>query len=295
MNQYKEQLRNLYSGILNNYPEFAEGEDASLTYDLEAREWEELRSRYTLENVMKTGTAFERAVRLTRYLAPGLTHSSWYDNHVECNALELLAYSFENKEHGINCLNKAKILAECCLALGIYARRVFLYPFSPFDFDSHVVCEIFDERLDKWIMLDPTTDGYFVDENNTPLSMPEIRNGFTSSRFQTFVPTTGKSEDLQKTRLCNEGINLYFLKNCFRMSYELYNGFGKKADRVDLIPEGYLIKRNEELGHRFRIENMPEEYRHLLDAQEKYLRETNHKKEPAAYSVGSVYAPPVAR
>ena len=32
MNQYKEQLRNLYSGILNNYPEFAEGEDASLTY-----------------------------------------------------------------------------------------------------------------------------------------------------------------------------------------------------------------------------------------------------------------------
>mgnify|MGYP004723971285 CR=1 FL=1 len=42
MNQYKEQLRNLYSGILNNYPEFAEGEDASLTYDLEVREWEEL-------------------------------------------------------------------------------------------------------------------------------------------------------------------------------------------------------------------------------------------------------------
>ena len=71
MNQYKEQLRNLYSGILNNYTEFAEGEDASLTYDLEAREWEELRSRYTLENAVKTGTAFERAVRLTRYLAAG--------------------------------------------------------------------------------------------------------------------------------------------------------------------------------------------------------------------------------
>ena len=139
---------------------------------------------------------------------------------------------------------------------------MFLYPFSPFDFDSHVVCEIFDERLGKWIML---------------------------------VPTTGKSEDLQKTRLRNEDINLYFLKNCFRMSYELYNGFGKKADRVNLIPEGYLIKRNEELGHRFRIENMPEEYRHLLDAQEKYLRETNHKKEPAAYSARSVYTPPVAR
>ncbi len=54
--------------------------------------------------------------------------------------MKLLTYSFENDEHGINCLNKAKILAECCLALGIFARRVFIHPFSPFDFDSHVVC-----------------------------------------------------------------------------------------------------------------------------------------------------------
>ena len=150
MNQYQEQIRNLYLGILNSYPDFAEGEDARLTYDLEAKEWEELRSRYALESVAKTGTAFERAVRLTRYLAPRLTHSSWYDNHVECNALELLAYSFENEKNG--------------------------------------------------------------------------------------------------------GLN-----------------------------------------HRFRVENIPEEYRHLLDAQEKYVKDTNHEKEPTAYSAQSVYAPPVAR
>lgn len=78
------------------------------------------------------------------------------------NALHLPPYSFQNKEHGINCLNKAKILAESCLSLGIYARRVFLYPFSPFDFDSHVACEIFDEKRSKWIRMDPTTDGDFL-------------------------------------------------------------------------------------------------------------------------------------
>ena len=32
MNQCEEQIRNLYLGILNNYPDFAEGEDARLTY-----------------------------------------------------------------------------------------------------------------------------------------------------------------------------------------------------------------------------------------------------------------------
>lgn len=114
--------------------------------------------------------------------------------------MKLLTYSFENDEHGINCLNKAKILAECCLALGIFARRVFIHPFSPFDFDSHVVCEIFDEQRGKWIMLDPTTDGYFVNEDNVPLSMYEIRTNYLNSEFLTLVSADDKDANLQGKR-----------------------------------------------------------------------------------------------
>ena len=289
MNSYQEQIENLYLGILNNYPEFSEEVDAHLTYDFAAEEWSELRSRYALERIAKDGSSFEKAKRLLHYFAPRLTHSSFFDNHVECNALRLLSYSFENKENGINCLNKAKILAECCLALGIRARRVFIHPFSPFDFDSHVVCEIFDEQLNKWIMLDPTTDGYFINEDHAPLSMIEIRTGFLSSRFQTFVSSTGRTNDLQKTKLRNANINRYILKNCFRISFEQYNGFGKRAGSVCLIPKNYSVCKNEVLNHQFRIEHMPKEYRYLLDAQEKYLRETNHREEPTAYTVRSLY------
>lgn len=295
MNPYQEQIQNLYLGILSNYPDFSEEADARLTYDFEAAEWEELKTRYALESVAKTGAPFERAKRLLHYFAPRLAHCSFYDNHVECNALELLSYSFENKEHGINCLNKSKILAESCLALGIYARRVFIHPFSPFDFDSHVVCEIFDEQRNQWIMLDPTTDGYFVDENGAPLSMLEIRTGFLSERFQTFVTSTARRGDLQRTKRCNERINLYMLKNCFRISFEQYNGFGKRAGSACLIPKGYSVCRNEEMNHRFRIEHMPAEYRHLLDAQEKYLQEANHAQEPAGCTVRSLYASPIER
>lgn len=42
-----------------------------------------------------------------------------YDNHIPCDALHLLEFSYEQPDHGINCRNKSKILAECCLALGI--------------------------------------------------------------------------------------------------------------------------------------------------------------------------------
>ena len=55
---------------------------------------------------------------MLKYLSPKLTHSPWYDGHVDCNALALLDYSLDKPEQGINCLNKAKILEEVCLALG---------------------------------------------------------------------------------------------------------------------------------------------------------------------------------
>lgn len=294
MNQYEEQIKYLYMGILCNYPRFADGAAAALTYDFSAKEYEALREKYALCRIAKRGTSFEKAKRLLHYLAPRLAHSSFYDNHVECNAAELLSYSFENKEHGINCLNKSKILAECCLALGIYARRVFIFPFSPYDFDSHVVCEIFDEGYNKWIMLDPTTDGYFVDEDRTPLSMAEIRECFTESRFATFVASNSRSgADIHKAAAKGARINLYFMKNCFRISFETYNGFGEKPERVCLVPENYSVCRNEAVNHRFRVENMPKEFLHLLEAQEKYLKKTNHEKEPEAYSARSVYASPL--
>lgn len=294
MNSHQEQLQYLYLGILNNYPTFAEEADAHLTYDFAAPAWEELRSRYALSRIAGTGSSFEKARRLTHYLAPRLTHCSFYDNHVECNSLQLLAYSLDNAEHGINCLNKAKILAECCLALGIYARRVFIQPFSPFDFDSHVVCEIFDEERNRWIMLDPTTDGYFVDESFTPLSMTDIRQGFLTSRFPTFVSSARKGKDLPRTTKRAEDIRLYFLKNCFRLSFEPYNGFGKKGGSVCLLPKNYSVCKNEQRNHRFRVEHMPEAYRHLLDAQEEYLKDVNHTEEPVACTVSSLYASPGA-
>lgn len=298
MNSHEETIRNLYRGILCNYPRFIRGADAHLEYDFSCAEFERLRSEYALADIAKTGTAFERAKRLTHYLAPRLTHSPFYDNHVECNALELLSYSLNNSGHGINCLNKAKILAECCLAVGIYARRVFIMPFSPFDFDSHVVCEIYDEKHGKWIMLDPTTDGYFVNEDRVPLSMAEIRESFIEARFLTYTPSVSRNNDLHRTAARNEGINTYMMKNSFRISFEEYNGFGEKktADgkraAVDLVPENYSVCRNEELNARYRIANMLPEYKHLLGAQDEYLKKVCHETEPAAYSAESVYAPP---
>ena len=124
-------LLNVFSGILFNNQTFDEGNNDEIVYNFACPEFETLKEKYNLEEIAGKGSDFKKAKRLLHYLAPRLTHSSWYDNHVPCNALDLLEYSLNTPEQGINCLNKSKILEECCLSLGIYARRVRIMPYSP--------------------------------------------------------------------------------------------------------------------------------------------------------------------
>lgn len=159
-----EVLYNVYRGILRNNRSFQPGKSTAVEYRMDCPEYADLLKKYPFEKIAGKGTDLQRAIRVLKYLSPKLTHSPWYDGHVDCNALALLDYSLDKPEQGINCLNKAKILEEVCLALGIYARRVRFLPYSPFDFDCHVVTEIYDRSQEKWYMLDPTTNGYLVDE-----------------------------------------------------------------------------------------------------------------------------------
>lgn len=160
--EVQEQFYDVYCGILFGLQVWQKGEDEATVCRPDCPEFEELRTRYPIERAAGRGGAFVRALRLCRYLAPRLRHESMYDNHVPCNALALLDYCFERKDVGINCVNKAKILAECCLAVGIPARRVWMYPASPYDMDNHVVTEIYDRKRGGWLALDPTTGAYFI-------------------------------------------------------------------------------------------------------------------------------------
>jgi len=243
--QTERRAFDIYSGILFNHLEFAPGSSVYPAYALDCPEYETLREKYGLAKLAGKGSAFQRAKRLLHHFAPRLTHSSYYDNHVPCDALSLLEYSYERPDQGINCLNKSKILVECCLAVGIYARRVMIMPYSPYDNDSHVVAEIYDGALGKWIMLDPTTDGWFVDEAGTPLSIVEIRECLARREFATFVTTTDRKGDLPRLWDKNMDLNTYICKNLFLLCVERENGFGSKEEWLNFIPAGYDWKRNQ--------------------------------------------------
>lgn len=266
----------MYKGILFHSQTFANEKEDEITYNFNCKEFTILKEKYDLVNIAGKGTDFKKAKRLMHYLAPKLYHSSWYDNHIDCNALDLLEYSLNNKEQGINCLNKAKILEECCLALGIYARRVCIMPYSPYDFDNHVVTEIYDKKLKSWIMLDPTTDGYFVDENKNPLSLLQIRNLFASDEFVTFVKATDTLKDLPKLYNKHLATNAYICKNIFFFYIDKDSTFGTTDNTLVFAPINFSIKENLIANMKYRINHLPEEYMEYKKIYESNLRELDN-------------------
>lgn len=288
--EIQQYLFDIHSGVLFNNLEFAgSGEKAGITYDFDCPEYKTLIEKYGIDKIAGEGTAFQRSVRLLHWMAPRLTHKGDYDNRVPVNALALLEYSLDNPGQGINCVNKAKILAECCLALGIYARRVHIMPYSPYDGDNHVVTEIYDGTMGKWVMIDPTVDGYFVDEAGCPMSVLELRERFAHQEFAALLTGKDNADDLSALAEKHMNYNVYFCKNLFRIGVDRHNGFGDgDKEALWLIPAGFSVKRSVLANIAYRIRRYPSG----RDFFEEWLARAQEQPEPVPRDPSLLTAPP---
>ena len=237
--QNTEEIYIMEAGILRNNMEFEPGEDLEIQYVFHHKDFPELIEKYGIDQTAGEGSEFEKALHLMNEYAPRLTHKSNYDNHVEMSALALLEYSLDRKNNGINCRNKAQILNEMCLALEIYARKVWIIPYSGYDTDCHVVNEIWDRKRNKWVMLDITNNQYWVDDNGTPLSVIEIRKKGAMQEFCTPVEAGDNLTDLKSLHKKHIGEFLYIMKNMAYMQYCIEYTVGEVKPFYGLIPKGF--------------------------------------------------------
>lgn len=278
----QKQLFDIYSGILFNNRDFAPGEGGAIRYHFDCPEYKELIAKYRIDEIAGEGTDFKRAERLLHWMSPRLKHLPDYDNHVPMNSLALLEYSLDRPENGINCRNKSVILTECCLALGITARRVYIMPCSPYDMDNHVVTEIFDRELSKWIMLDPSTDGVFRDEKGVPLSLLELRERFAAHKPAAF---TGSEPE--------EDMNAYFAKNLYRFMVDGENGFGLADKKVlYFTPEGYKVRENQLASIQFRQGQIPPDAMRVRKIFSDMLEKAKGEPEPEPSDISVMEAKP---
>lgn len=292
--QVQQQLFDIYSGILFNNQEFAGGgETSEIIYDFTCPEYKTLIEKYGIDKIAGEGTAFQRAERLLHWMSPKLKHKSDYDNHVPFNSLDLLDYSLDKPEQGINCRNKAVILTECCLALGIYARRVYIMPYSPYDGDNHVVSEIYDPELGKWVMMDPSSDTYFIGENEVPLSILEIRDHFAGLRYAAAVEAGTTTSDKDALWKENIAYNAYICKNLFRFMVDGVNAFGQ-GDKQTLYfnPVGYSVKAGQLASLQWRYKMYPPKDSNEEQDFQALINKADAKPEPAAWDISLLTDPP---
>lgn len=235
--QNTDEIYIMEAGILYNNSEFRDGKNIEIIYDFSSDDYAVLKEKYDIEKIAGDGSEFEKALRLMNEFAPRLKHKSDYDNHIEISALPLLEYSLNKKSNGINCRAKAQILNEMCLSLGIYSRKVWIMPNSRYDGDCHVVNEVWDTGMNKWIMLDITNNEYWIDENREPLSILEIRTKGANQEFCTPIVVGEKIKDIQKLKEKHVGDFLYIMKNMVYMEYCDRYTIGESETKHLLFPE----------------------------------------------------------
>lgn len=217
--QTTEQIDLTQAGVLRRNERFADGEDIVFAYDFDHPDYQILRQKYDIAGIAGSGTQTQRALRLMNAFSGRLSHESNFTFNVPMNAVSLLSYSLNNKAHGINCRAKAQILNEMCLALGIYARKVWLLPYSMYDDDCHVVNEVWDDTLSQWVMLDITNNEYWVDDGGAPLSVQDIRTRGANRDFCTPVKFGDSLSDLAALKQRYTADYLYIMKNMVYMKY----------------------------------------------------------------------------
>lgn len=238
---------NIYKGLLTMNSELGGADTSVIEYKFNEPQYLDLIRIYSLVKIAGEGSEFIKMQRLLNHFAPKLKHASMYANHISMDALSLLEYSYNKPKQGINCLSKSKILQECALALGIHARRVAMLPFNPYDLDNHVVVEIYDKELRKWIMLDPSTNTWVEDKEKTPLSLIEVRNNVINNSFVSVVTGYKKMKQSEKDDLLT-----YYIKNLFYFSVDQVNGCGDFKRNILFYPAGFNLNKREKSRLAFR-------------------------------------------
>jgi len=207
--------------------------DIEFTYDYDHPKLTELKDKYDLENVAGAGDTQSKVLNLLNWLGNG-THHNGMSSPAENNALALLEYSYnQGVRKGINCRSLSITLSEMYLSVGIQARALWLFPHNPKDMDNHVVVMAYIPEKEKWIMVDPSWNVYFLDEEGEILSPLEVRERMVSGG------TLRTNRDAKNEEM---GYITYMAKDMFfflSVKDTYYGGFDEDRTVVYLCPQGF--------------------------------------------------------
>ena len=277
-----KQEYNLLTGALRVFKDFSlKNCNEEFSYDFNNASFELLKKKYHIEQIAGNGDELSKVLKLLRWCCDNILHNGGTKDvdFVPKTSIDILDYSFQKGyEYGVYCRLQAIVFSEICLALGIKSRILHCLPFSPYDFDTHVVSIVYLSSLNKWIMVDPGNNGYFLDLYNNILSPMEIRSKLANNEHihcntDIFPNVSDLSfEDKEKN------YKTYMAKNLFYFKSLKFNTYGSdllhNQKTIYCIPIGFDIHNREIAYCEYAINNTPE---HLADDWKNALYEFRHR------------------
>lgn len=254
----------LLTGSLKVFKDFSNSNcSLKFEYDNDNLNFQSLIKTYGLKEVAGNGDDISKVLNLLRWCCDHVLHNGGTKDveFIPKTSLDILDYSYgKGKENGVYCRLQSIVFTECCLALGFKSRILHCLPFNPNDYDTHVVSIVFIDSMNKWIMLDPGNNGYFIDRNDNILSPIEVRQKLANDDFmQCNRDISPNSDQTHSEKECD--YKFYMAKNLFYFKSMLINTFGsdlmKNQKTLYCAPAGFDIYEREIAYCQYAIKNSP--------------------------------------
>ncbi len=176
-----------------------------------------LRQDFDVDNIAKGDTVFDKTLSLMNWVHCELFYTGENITPKGNNTNDIMSI---RKTGALFCWYQAIVLTEMLASIGIISRVVSCLP-EEFDYDSHMAVLVYDKEKTRWFFVDPTFNTYFLSDNEEPLDISQIRNGYASGGKPLFKHIT---IDKQWVLVCNgstfdtydQWYSVYMAKNTFR-------------------------------------------------------------------------------
>ncbi len=138
------------------------------------KEYDKLKAKYTIDGIAAIESDFEKAVAVMQWLTDNTYYFGMSFKMLPDDTIKMLKYSYQKGFSGaVNCRDKAIILTDLLIAYGIKAYPIMLNNITKTE--CHFVTHVYCNDLRKWVVLDPSFNTYFTDEENNVLNIYELR------------------------------------------------------------------------------------------------------------------------
>ena len=179
-----------------------------------------LKDDFQVTTIATGETDFEKILMLMDYIHRELFFVGDNITPAADNTYEIMKV---RKTGALFCSFHATVLCEMLLSIGIKAVKITCMPKNA-DGDQHIAALAYIRELKKWVFFDPTFNTYFFDNDETPLSICEIRERYRNAQEIKFKHIAiNKQWALMMAGLeCktyDDWYQIYMAKNCFQFEF----------------------------------------------------------------------------